>query len=200
VLQELRDLAQCLVPALLLEGGLAPALAELARPMGHEMHTSIEAVGRFDSAIEQAVYCCCAEALQNASKHAGIGARFGLTLSRKGGALRSTVQDDGRGFMPSTARKELENMRRRMSEPGGRLTIGARPGGGVIVEGTLPLPEDSAHYCPPRGGWSNSPEARKKTPQADTGAHHFQAKRDRSYSAASVERRHPLRWSARASR
>lgn len=139
VLKELRDLAHGLVPALLLEGGLAPALAELARLSGREVRKRIESVGRFDRAIEQAVYYCCAEALQNASKHAGSGARFELTLERQGEELRFSVQDDGPGLLASAAGKGLENMRRRLSEVGGRLTIGARSGGGVVVEGALPL-------------------------------------------------------------
>jgi signal transduction histidine kinase len=140
VLEELRHLAHGLVPALLLEGGLSPALAELARRSGHEVRTGIESVGRFDSAIEQAVYFCCSEALQNASKHAGSSARFELQLERQADELRFSVQDDGPGLLASAAGKGLENMRRRVADVGGRLTVGARPGGGVVVTGAVPVP------------------------------------------------------------
>ena len=139
VLKELRDLAHGLVPSLLLEGGLAPALAELARHCGHEVRTAIESVGRLDSTVEQAVYFCCAEALQNATKHAGSGTRFELTLERRGDELLFSVEDDGPGLPASAAGKGLENMRRRLSEVGGRLTIGSRSGGGAIVAGALPF-------------------------------------------------------------
>jgi signal transduction histidine kinase len=116
----------------------------MARRSGHEVRTRIEPVGRFDSAIEQAVYFCCAEALQNASKHAGSDARIELTLARQGGEHRFTVQDDGPGFTVSPAGKGLDNMRRRLTELGGRLVIGGRSGSGVVVEGALPLPGGSA--------------------------------------------------------
>jgi len=140
VLKELRDLAHGLVPALLLEGGLAPAVAELARRSGQEVRTRIEPVGRFDTTIEQAVYYCCAEALQNAAKHAGSKARVELRLWRESGELHFTVRDDGPGLSAPPIGKGLENMRRRLSDLGGRLGIGAAPGAGVMVEGVLPVP------------------------------------------------------------
>jgi signal transduction histidine kinase len=148
VLKSLRDLARGLVPALLLEGGLAPALAGLARQAGREVRTRIEPVGRFSGAVEQAVYFCCAEALQNACKHAGGDASVELTLdliqAGEGGELVFTVQDDGPGFVAPAAGQGLENMRRRVSVLVGRLRIGERSGGGVVVEGTVPLAAPAA--------------------------------------------------------
>jgi signal transduction histidine kinase len=141
VLKELRDLAHGLVPALLLEGGLAPSLSELARRSGQEVRTSIESVGRFDSAIEQAVFYCCAEALQNSAKHAGSNARIELRLWREGRELRFSVRDDGPGFTAPAAGRGLENMRQRLAGLGGRLGLGGAPGAGVVVEGAVPVPD-----------------------------------------------------------
>jgi signal transduction histidine kinase len=139
VLGELRDLAHGRVPALLLEGGLAPALRELARRCDREVRARIEPVGRLDAAIEQAVYFCCAEALQNAAKHAGPAATFQLSLEVVGSELRLGVEDDGRGLAGSPGGSGIQNMHRRIGEVGGRLTIGDRPGGGVRVAAAVPI-------------------------------------------------------------
>jgi hypothetical protein len=78
--------------------------------------------------------------LQNASKRAGSKARIEMTPWRDGVELRFTVRDDGLGLSTSCAGKGLENMCRRLSDLGGRFTMGAAPGAGVVVEGAAPVP------------------------------------------------------------
>jgi len=145
-LKELRDLAHGVAPHLLVEQGLASALADLARRFGRPVDTEIEPVGRIDPAAEQAVYFCCAEGLQNAAKHAGAQARVRLMLCRRGAdELRFAVADDGCGgatqSVAAGAGHGLENMRRRLIDIGGRLDAHAQPGGGFVIEGTVPLPQ-----------------------------------------------------------
>ena len=62
--------------------------------------TDVEAdVGRYPPEVEAAVYFCCLEALQNAGKHAGEGARVTITRRRATtDELRFEVADDGAGF------------------------------------------------------------------------------------------------------
>ena len=64
-----------------------------------------EGVGRYPQEIEAAVYFCCLEALQNAGKHAGEGARRdGHAVRREPEGLVFEVADTGAGFdMASTA-------------------------------------------------------------------------------------------------
>jgi signal transduction histidine kinase len=139
VLRELRDLAHGRVPSELLEGGLASALRELARRCEGDVRTQIAPVGRLDRAIEQAVYFCCAEALQNAAKHAGDGATLRLSLEADGGQLRFGVEDDGRGLAGSERGTGIDNMHRRIEAVGGQLLLGERPGGGVRITGAVPI-------------------------------------------------------------
>ena len=45
------------------------------------------------------MYFCCAEALQNVTKHAGAS-RAWVRVTRNGNRLQFEVSDDGRGFNP----------------------------------------------------------------------------------------------------
>ena len=69
------------------------------------------------------------------STQIGCGALFAPTLEPWGEELRFGVQGDRPGLLTSAAGKCLVNMRLRLSEVGGRLAIGARSGGGEVVDG-----------------------------------------------------------------
>lgn len=86
------------------------------------------------------MYFCCLEALQNAAKHAGEGARAHVTLAQEDGVLAFEVADDGQGFEPSTvaASMGLQNMADRIGALGGALKIDSAPGGGTRISGTIP--------------------------------------------------------------
>ncbi|MGD9573110.1 MAG: histidine kinase, partial [Thermoleophilia bacterium] len=123
-LDELRELAQGLHPAVLVDHGLAEALRTTARHAPVPIDTDIAHVGRFDEHTEAAVYFCCAEALQNAVKHGGPGATISMALGRDGdGALVFEVADDGRGFVPAAPRdgSGLLGMRERVESVDGTL-------------------------------------------------------------------------------
>jgi signal transduction histidine kinase len=92
-LDELRELAHGIYPAILAEAGLAAALASLAdaAPLPVELHTVAE--GRYPATVETAAYLLVTEALQDAADrdatHATVSA---IQDSRR---LVVTVQDDG---------------------------------------------------------------------------------------------------------
>jgi len=94
---ELRSLARGVVPPLLVERGLAAALREAAQRSALPVRTEIHEVGRCAGAIENAVYFCCLEALQNAAENAGPGATADLALRRDGDVLAVRVAGDGAG-------------------------------------------------------------------------------------------------------
>ena len=79
--------------------------------------------------------------MQNALKHAGLNPRIWITLADGDDALIFQVDDDGLGFDRATvsAGTGLLNMEERVAMLGGHLEIGARPGGGTRVMGTLPV-------------------------------------------------------------
>jgi len=94
------------------------------------------------SGIALAVYRIVQESLTNVLKHAGTGARTGVTIIRSGGAVRVSVHDDGAGpsGRASSTAHGIVGMRERVAAYGGTLRTGARPGGGFEVEASIPLP------------------------------------------------------------
>ena len=93
-----------------------------------------------------AVYRIVQESLTNVLRHAGAGAKAGVTIIGSGGTVRVSVHDDGAG--PSGrapgAALGIVGMRERVAAYGGTLRTGARPGGGFEVEASIPLPEQEA--------------------------------------------------------
>jgi signal transduction histidine kinase len=92
-LDELRELAHGIYPAILPEAGLAAALASLAdaAPLPVELHTVAE--GRYPAAVETAAYLLVAEALQDAADRAATHATVSAIQDSR--RLVVTVQDDG---------------------------------------------------------------------------------------------------------
>jgi signal transduction histidine kinase len=139
-LEEIRSLARGVYPALLSDQGLAEALraAALRAPMPATVEP--DGIDRYPQDVESAVYFCCLEALQNASKHARGASRITISLTQDE-ALRFEVRADGHGVdaEPDRAGAGLANMRDRLDAVGGRRTIRSTPGGGTVVGGSIPL-------------------------------------------------------------
>jgi signal transduction histidine kinase len=141
-LAELRDLAHGLYPQLLESEGLSAALGDAAGRAAITTEVNADGAGRYPAEVEAAVYFCCLEALQNAGKHAGPGARALITLAEEAGALRFEVADDGRGFESSNGRPVgvgLANMADRIAALGGELRVSSRAGSGTTISGRIPL-------------------------------------------------------------
>jgi signal transduction histidine kinase len=137
---ELRALAHGIYPSALRDGGLADGLRSLAMRAPIPVSVNDEGIGRCPGAIEANVYFCALEAVQNASKHAGPGARVTVTLGRDTGGIRFEIADDGVGMDASAAGDclGLVSMRDRIGAVGGELEISSSPGRGTIVGGTVP--------------------------------------------------------------
>jgi signal transduction histidine kinase len=140
-LDEIRALARGVYPPLLADSGLAEALGAAARKLPIPASVAPDGVvGRYSSEVESAVYFCCLEAMQNASKHAGSAH---LVISLHGGeSLGFEVRDDGAGFTDADLNggAGLTNMRDRVAAVGGELEITSTPGRGTTVAGSVPLP------------------------------------------------------------
>ena len=141
-LDELRRIAHGLYPAALETEGLPGALSSTARRIGTDVSVVCEGVGRYPRGVETAVYFACAEALQNAAKHAGPAARTTVTLSADATTLSFEVADDGAGFAgPGRMSGDgLHNMADRIGAVGGSFEIEASPGAGTRVRGRIPVP------------------------------------------------------------
>jgi signal transduction histidine kinase len=140
-LEELRELAHGLFPPLLVSDGLEAALDAATRRAGLPVRLDARGIGRLAPEVEAAVYFCSVEALQNAAKHAGAGARATVAVSRTPRALEFSVEDDGVGFAPDEASQGygLSNLRDRVEALGGTFAIESAPGRGTVVRGTVPI-------------------------------------------------------------
>jgi signal transduction histidine kinase len=141
-LQELRSLASGVFPPVLAAHGLASALRAACRRCSMPASVSAATPSRYAQELEGAVYFTCAEALQNADKHAGNRAHVSVRVWEDGALLRFAVRDSGAGFTAARERERgngLQNMRDRIAAVGGTLIITSWPGGGTMVEGAVPL-------------------------------------------------------------
>ncbi len=134
-LSEIRDLAHGIYPQALTSDGIAAALEDA----GSSARLKADNLGRYTPEIEAAVYFCCLEALQNASKYAGEGANVEVRLSEARGDLQFDVTDDGPGFDPAAVNGStgLQNMSDRMGALGGTVEVSSTPGWGTTVRGTV---------------------------------------------------------------
>jgi signal transduction histidine kinase len=126
-------------PPVLADEGLVAAIEVKARRAPFDVAVEGNDIGRFPKEVETAVYYCCLEALQNASKYARAS-RATVSLRCVGGEISFTVADDGEGFDPRTAKRGvgLRSMTERLEALGGAIEVRSAPGGGTTVVGRLP--------------------------------------------------------------
>jgi signal transduction histidine kinase len=144
---ELKELARGIYPPELVEHGLAKALRSMARRSPVPTTIELNRVGRYRPEVELGVYFCCLEGLQNAIKHAGLGALVHLRVREEaGGDLSFEVSDTGPGWDPSVTPPGhgLTNMADRLGAAGGTLCVVARPGIGVRLHGRVTAPDPVA--------------------------------------------------------
>ena len=139
-LEVLRELAHGIYPPLLRERGLADAVQAAASRASLPTTVHAGGVGRYETDVEAAVYFCCLEAMQNAGKHAGDGARMCVKLAEADGSLRFEVRDDGAGFEATVDCEGhgFVNMRDRLGAFGGELEVRSAVGSGTAVRGIVP--------------------------------------------------------------
>jgi len=144
-LDGVRELAQGVYPPLLLDRGLVEALKGAARRVAIPVRIETTVLERYQPDVESTVYFCCVDAVENAARHAGAGARATLRVWEENDTLRFEVEDDGAGFDQSVERPGtgLTGMSDRLGAVDGRLTISSQPGGGTRVGGTIPLRSDA---------------------------------------------------------
>jgi len=143
---ELRDLAHGIYPTTLAARGLADALRLLPARFPGTVSVTEVSERRFPPEVEAAMYYCCLEAVQNASKHAGPGARISIRMRADPGDVHLEVRDDGRGFDASDAGDGLglQSMRDRLGAIGGHIDILSESGRGTVIAAAAPLGDPHA--------------------------------------------------------
>ena len=134
---QLRDLAHGIRPRTLTAGGLAPALAELARQSSVPVDVEVPDA-RFGPALELVAYFVCSEALANVAKHANA-TRVGIKVAASAHELRIRVDDDGVGGASAEHGAGLSGLVDRVEALTGRLRTESPRGGGTRVEAVLPI-------------------------------------------------------------
>jgi signal transduction histidine kinase len=139
VLNELRELAHGIHPAILTEGGLEHALKSLARrcpiPVELEVRTSDT---RLPERVEVAAYYVVSETLTNAAKHTESSV-VRVDVETVAQVLRLCVRDDGAGGADPARGTGLIGLKDRVEAQGGRITVHSPLGEGTTLHVELPL-------------------------------------------------------------
>jgi signal transduction histidine kinase len=136
-IEELREIARGLHPAVLSERGLGPALESLAVRAPFEVEITAR-VPRLPEPIEAALYYVVAESLTNAAKHASptvVRVDVGSDSERAWAA----IVDDGSGGVELGPGGGLQGLADRIATLGGRFTVTGPPHRGTRVTAELPL-------------------------------------------------------------
>ena len=138
VVEEVRDLARGIHPAILTEAGLQAALESLVDRSPLDIHPDLEVRVEPSPAVASAAYFCVGEALTNVAKHAQAR-RVELLARGDEEVLEITITDDGIGGASESERGSgLSGMRDRAAALGGSVTVESPSGGGSRVRVVLP--------------------------------------------------------------
>lgn len=142
--EEVRTLARGLLPPVLDDLGLIPALVELAeryRVLGDLDVTVTADDVNVDADARQAIYGIVAEAVRNVARHADA-ASCRITVNATDDGLTVVIDDDGTGILPdASSGVGLASMRERAEGIGATLTIAPRTCGTRV------------HLVVPLGSW-----------------------------------------------
>src|SRR5439155_12181258 len=135
-LQEIRELASGLHPAVLSERGLVPALEALALRAPVPVELRAVPARRLPEQVEAAAYYVVAEALANVHKHAGARTVV-VRATTDGRRLTVEVVDDGVGGADEEG-GGLGGLSDRVEALGGRLVLDSPAGAGTKLRAEIP--------------------------------------------------------------
>ncbi|PWI44678.1 sensor histidine kinase [Streptomyces sp. ICBB 8177] len=136
-LQELRDLARGIHPAVLTDRGLDAALSSVAARCTVPVRVVTDLPARPAPAIEGIAYFTASELLTNVSKHSGARTAS-VDVWRADARLMIQVRDDGRGGASADAGSGLAGLAERLDAVDGVLVVDSPTGGPTVVTAELP--------------------------------------------------------------
>jgi signal transduction histidine kinase len=136
-LEELRELARGIHPAVLSDRGLDPAVEALASRLPLPVDVEARLGERVPEPVELAAYFVVAEALTNVVKYAGA-TRAAVRVGRANGRVMVEVADDGVGGADPARGSGLRGLADRVSALGGKLEIDSSAGAGTKVIASIP--------------------------------------------------------------
>jgi signal transduction histidine kinase len=147
---EVRSISHQMMPRVLSESGLVPALADMldkslgSTPIRYSFeHMRVEGV-RYRDQVEISLFRICQELINNIVKHSGAKA-VSVQLMAVKDHLVLLVEDDGSGFRPEDANQRngigLMNISSRVESLHGRLDYSAQAGRGTVATVRVPIAE-----------------------------------------------------------
>ncbi len=137
-IQELRELARGIHPAILTEAGLGAAISALAERSSVPAAVSSLPDRRLSPAVEATAYFVVSEALANVAKYASA-TRASVGADCRGSILRVEVGDNGIGGADGSRGSGIRGLQDRVAAVGGRLTIDSPSGQGTLVVAEIPI-------------------------------------------------------------
>jgi signal transduction histidine kinase len=134
--QELRELANGLHPAILTNGGLVAAVQSLTSRTPLPIRADVTEE-RFPADVEAAAWFICCEAVANAVKHSGASG-LDVRASAESGSLVVVVADDGSGGVRLEG-TGIQGIADRAAAAGGELTVRSDAGAGTEIRAVLPI-------------------------------------------------------------
>ncbi|MEV6803671.1 sensor domain-containing protein [Streptomyces sp. NPDC051132] len=136
-LQELRDLARGIHPAVLTDRGLDAALSAIAARCTVPVRVAVDLPARPAQAIEGIAYFTVSELLQNISKHSRARAAS-VDVRHADGRLLVRVTDDGVGGARFDGGSGMRGLAERLGAVDGRFAVDSPAGGPTVVTAELP--------------------------------------------------------------
>jgi signal transduction histidine kinase len=140
-LEELRELARGIHPAVLTDRGLGPALEALVQrtPLPVVLEAPLR---RLSPAVEAAAYYVVAESLTNVTKY-GSASSAEVRVAASNGSLVVTVEDNGVGGADPTRGSGLRGLADRVAALAGTFSVDSPDGGGTRVTAEIPLDDST---------------------------------------------------------
>jgi signal transduction histidine kinase len=138
VLDDLREIARGIHPAILAEGGLAAGLKTLARRSAIPVELDVQAELRLPERVGVAAYYVVSEALANTAKYAHASVVH-VAVDARDCVLRVTVRDDGLGGADPARGSGLVGLKDRAEAMGGTMALHSPHGAGTSLHVEVPL-------------------------------------------------------------
>ncbi len=137
-LEELRELARGIHPAVLTDRGLEPALEALTSRAPLPVDLEVEGEARLPEPVESAAYFVVSEALTNIAKYAQA-THATVAVRRTNGRVTVEVTDDGVGGADAAGGSGLRGLADRLAALDGTLRLDSPAGHGTRLHAEIPV-------------------------------------------------------------
>jgi signal transduction histidine kinase len=134
---EIRDLARGILPAVLTDRGLDPAISALAGRSPVPVTVDVCLADRLPTPVETTAYFVVAEALTNVARHSQATEAH-VVVKQDDGMLHIDVVDNGVGGADDSNGTGLSGLRDRLAAVDGTLTVSSPAGGPTRLHAEIP--------------------------------------------------------------